>query len=104
MKKLVLAGLALLGLAVVALPTEAGHCRRHRGCDVGCGAAYECGSYTTVAWEEREVTAYRTEVQTRTVQREVKRLVSHTVQVPCTWYETVAVTTPQKQTVNYCET
>ena len=104
MKRLMLLGLTILGLALLAVPSEAGllH-RRHGGCDSGCAPACDVPC-AAVAWEEREVEAYRVETKTRTVQREVRRLVSHEVEVPYTWCELVSVTTPEKRTVSYCDT
>ena len=102
MKRLTLATLALLGLAVAAVPSQGGLLHR-RGCDSGCGAPCDVGP-CAVAWEEREVTCYRVETRTRNVEREVRRPVTKEVEVPYTWTELVSVSTPEKRTVQYCET
>jgi len=109
MKRLTLASLALLGLALLAPPAEAHGLRRHHGCDSGCGgyagSGYgDMGPCMNVVWEEREVTVWHAETRTRNVEREVRRLVSREVEVPYTWYEYVTVTTPEKRTVTWCET
>jgi len=101
MKKLMLIGLAALGLALLAAPSEAGLLHRNRDCGGSPACDVPCAN---VVWEEREVTAYRVETKSRTVEREVRTPVTREVEVPYTWYETVSVTTPEKRKVQYCET
>ena len=102
MKKLTLLTLSLLGLAVVAIPSQAGLLHRH-GCDSGCGTCCEAAP-CAVTYEEREVTLYKVETKTRVVEREVSRPVTKEIEVPYTWTELVSETHPEKRTVNYCET
>src|SRR5262245_29281665 len=98
MRKVLGASLLLAGLMLVVDRAEA------RGKRSGCGGyattsagweGYAAPYCAEVSYAEQTVTAYRSEVRTRTVERTVTRVVPKQVAEGYTYPELVAVTTPQ---------
>src|SRR5262245_57620975 len=106
MHRHVVCGALLAGFLLACQQAEATGPHHGRGPAVaGCaGGVVYAASCTAPAYEERTVTAYRCEVKTRTVERTIHRLVTKEVEVPYTWTEMVAETTPQKRTETYYTT
>jgi hypothetical protein len=102
MKKLIFATLALVGLAVLVAPVDAhGFGLRRSSCNTSSGYADTCGM--AVSYVDQEVTAYRTEVKTREVEREVREWVTKEVKQDYKYYELKEVVTPTKRTVVWYE-
>jgi hypothetical protein len=79
MKKLTLVGLAVLGLALTAVPAEAFGLRHRHGCESSCAPCCDTGPAMTVVWEEREVTAWKPEWKERDVTVNVCRMTTREV-------------------------
>jgi len=102
MKKLIFATLVLVGSAVLVAPVDAHGLRRSSSCGTSSsGYADTCGM--AVSYVDQEVTAYRTEVRTREVEREVREWVTREVKQEYKYYELKEVVTPKKQTVVWYE-
>jgi hypothetical protein len=97
MRKLLIAGLAVAGLLLHEEPVGAFGKHRRSGCApvVACASPAPSG----VACVEQTVTAYRPEIRTRVVNRQVQRLVTREVEESFTYTEMVTVSTPTKRTV-----
>ena len=103
-------GLVLAAGLLVAGQVNAVGGRHGRGgaaswsaCGGGVAAAEvviaDCASHVVAGpvYEERQVTAYRYETKTRTVERTIQRVVPRTVEEAFTYTEMVPVTTPEKR-------
>ncbi len=103
MKKLISATIALVGLAVLVAPVDAHGfgLRRSSGCAPACAPADTCGM--AVSYVDQEVTAFKTEVKTREVEREVKEWVTKEVKENYKYYVLAEKVTPTKQTIVWYE-
>jgi hypothetical protein len=103
MKKVLYATLAVLSLAVLVAPVDAHGfgLRRSSSCGTSSGCADTCGM--AVSYVDQEVTAYKTEIKTREVERDVQEWVTKEVKQEYKYYELKEVVTPRKQTVVWYE-
>jgi len=112
MKRLALAGMAVLTLGLLAQDGQAHHGRRGGGGGDCAPAPVYAPAYSapscamTVVWQEQEVVTYRPQYVTNKVKVKVNRLVTRQVKVPYTYYEIVTNVVPTKQyaTVYRCVT
>jgi len=104
MKKLALAGMALLAIGLLAQDSRAHHGRRGGG-GGDCAPAYAPGPgcAMTVVWQEQEVVTYQPKYTTTKVKVKVYRQVTREKKVPYTYYETVTNVVPTKYTATVYE-
>src|SRR5262249_42721692 len=111
-KRLLVLGLTLVALTAFASQSQAFGCRqRTSGCGGGCGGCGTtvsgCGPVAVapapVQYVDRTVTTYKTEWVEKTVQVPVRKMVTKTVNEPCTYDVQIPVVTQRTIQQTYCE-